>query len=877
MIQKKIDVQARKIPFQKIRKDALTRNKDLLKIKSDSYYNQLSKEELTVELHKIHEKISDNIDEMRNQLKKYQRQRHWLLWHDHSTLANYGHMLFCLRELYDPAIHVTRQEMLDKTGKDIDVQATVEEPQLYILGQSRSTVEDQMRFIPTRQQDLRELKSSTATESGIEVWDVMRFMNGDNPACEMEDGTQHGGNYGCPGCDGNICSSHDMEYTLQRKYKTLEKKKELIQAGPAGRKETLHPFKDMKINDLKRELQARGRSGEGKKEELQKELSSMLGGTTRLPALLHKSDDCNVSVEELNIEKYEVLYFEALHCSMNHIKNLLQELPHHITDIDTLIKLKEILAIQYSKDKIRGVDYRKTLIFVTIALYPIASRDVRLLLVTLCEMIEIYYAQDEVRSPKMILRLHNLCWRHGILRQRVLTPPQSLTYRKLFGLYFHSCMAHSAQLLRVASHRSTNAEMFERLFEKLSDITTKTWSKRIEDLSTNAILHLQAEKFNPAKQHVLREEREISKMAKSLPKLDNTMLPKFDLDKYAGAWTAHLKLIADYLKPGEGVWWRETEDCIEFFDGSDEPSFRSEGPQLHHFRSTSITKEQESLDACWRECLENKIKIPATKFRNESGKWELPLTCCAVEAVEDSVAEQDNSSEPETILTQRIEQEVEDLSESSDDEPVEDSDRMSGDDGLSNMDIHVDSITRGEQLQTETEGDISITMEVDPIVSDEQPQKEHQIDIENQSNQTQSKKRMRSEQETPPQEPQPKKQKLGTTLVTKTARALQQVLGTCEEVLKYDKLKQNVTKNPKSRYHTEHYEIHLAKIQILILKAYKKVFNDIQSWKDNFRLSRHREATEADLKESIQIAPLRKQLRTASELLKLWKITVHLV
>ena len=130
------------------------------------------------------------------------------------------------------------------------------------------------------------------------------------------------------------------------------------------------------------------------------------------------------------------------------------------------------------------------------------------------------------------------------------------------------------------------------------------------------------------------------------------------------------------------------------------------------------------------------------------------------------------------------------------------------------MDIHVDTITRGEQLQTET-GDISITMEVDPMVSDEQPQKEHQTNIENQSNQMQS----------PPQEPQTKKQKLGTTLVTNTTRALQQVLGTCEEVLKYDKLKQNVTKNPKSRYHTEHYEIHLAKIQILILKAYKKVFH----------------------------------------------------
>jgi len=33
-----------------------------------------------------------------------------------------------------------------------------------------------------------------------------------------------------------------MEYTLQRTYKTLEKKKELIQAGPAGRKRDLAPI-----------------------------------------------------------------------------------------------------------------------------------------------------------------------------------------------------------------------------------------------------------------------------------------------------------------------------------------------------------------------------------------------------------------------------------------------------------------------------------------------------------------------------------------------------------------------------------------------------------------------------------------------------------
>ena len=420
---------------------------------------------------------------------------------------------------------------------------------------------------------------------------------------------------------------------------------------------------------------------------------------------------------ELNLQNYEVLFFEALHCSMNHIKNVLQELPHHITDIDALIKLKEILSIQYSKDKLRGVDYRKTLIYVTIALYPVANRNIRLLLVTLCEMIEIYYAQDEARSPKMILRLHNLCWRHAIQCRKVLTPPKALTYRKLFGLYFHSCVTHSGQLLRVASHRSTNAEMFERLFEKLSDITTKAWSKRIEDLSRNAILHLQAEKGNTGSECVLKQEREISKMAKSLPKLGNTIILKSELELYADDWAAHLKLIADFLKPGEGVWWKEMEDHIEFLDGPDETCFRQEGPKLHHFRSTSITKEQELLEICWDKCLHDKVKIPATKLRGESGKWEIPPTCCSVDLMTDAGADEDSSDEPQMEVGP--EQETEELSDC-DDEPEDDDSVNEELAGSSNKEIdgvitsehpetgpqppmEADSVIDGEELQRESE------------------------------------------------------------------------------------------------------------------------------------------------------------------------------
>ena len=82
-----------------------------------------------------------------------------------------------------------------------------------------------------------------------------------------------------------------------------------------------------------------------------------------------------------------------------------------------------------SKDKLRGMDYRKTRIYITIARYQFANCEVKLLLVTLCEMIEIYYGQEENRSLKMIFHLHNLCWRRATQCRRVLTPPNKFTYR----------------------------------------------------------------------------------------------------------------------------------------------------------------------------------------------------------------------------------------------------------------------------------------------------------------------------------------------------------------------------------------------------------------------------------------------------------------
>lgn len=59
------------------------------------------------------------------------------------------------------------------------------------------------------------------------------------------------------------------------------------------------------------------------------------------------------------------------------------------------------------------------------------------------------------------------------------------------------------------------------------------------------------------------------------------------------------------------------EDHIKFFHGSREVSFRQEGPPLHHFCSTSITKEQVLLEVSWNKCLQKKSKIPAMKLRSD--------------------------------------------------------------------------------------------------------------------------------------------------------------------------------------------------------------------------------------------------------------------
>lgn len=125
-------------------------------------------------------------------------------------LRSSGFMLFLEREVFDPAAHLTSQEYKDEHG-GVDVQSIIEASHLYMLGASGAKDSDQLAFIPTLRQSLKELQftevQGTDEAPPAELREKIRFMNGDNPAVEFKEETQKGGHFGCSECTGDMGSA----------------------------------------------------------------------------------------------------------------------------------------------------------------------------------------------------------------------------------------------------------------------------------------------------------------------------------------------------------------------------------------------------------------------------------------------------------------------------------------------------------------------------------------------------------------------------------------------------------------------------------------------------------------------------------------------
>ena len=192
----------------------------------------------------------------------------------------------------------------------------------------------------------------------------------------------------------------------------------------------------------------------------------------------------------------------------------------------------------------------------------------------------------------------------------------------MFGRYFHSLVSHAALMYRIVSLRSLNTEQHERLFQQAKGISKRTTNHHAEHVITNIVQRLQ---FEESHDSAAVQETQIASLAKAVGRMKNTVITKDLMDKYSSHYQAHLERISNYLVLGRGIWWRRTTSGgAEFFDGSDTEETKAAGPQLQHFRSTSIPDVQLQLFKEWETVCTTNIELPATCIRcyNQQGTLE---------------------------------------------------------------------------------------------------------------------------------------------------------------------------------------------------------------------------------------------------------------
>ena len=145
---------------------------------------------------------------------KHQRARTLCAWHDHATILGRGFIMITIHVIFDKAVFLTSTEYKEATGEEVNVQAEVEQPEVYLLAMGTSSIEDQASLISDRIDCLQDLSLPLAASSGIQIVDTLRFFTGDKPASQFERGTQMGGTYKCGGCGVKNFMMDDQAHTL---------------------------------------------------------------------------------------------------------------------------------------------------------------------------------------------------------------------------------------------------------------------------------------------------------------------------------------------------------------------------------------------------------------------------------------------------------------------------------------------------------------------------------------------------------------------------------------------------------------------------------------------------------------------------------------
>lgn len=621
IVSEEITMEGRTIPLYDIRRSMLTNQQQYMRAHTDAEFEIMSRQEVITSLKSIHEytETDDNVTtiELVTRLKRFERTRHLMTWHDCSTIGGHSHFLIMYSTMYDPAVFYTNKEYYDKFHQHVDVQATVEQPELYIFARCPSN-DQQLLYSEIRINDIN-LATKEIEINGIQFKDIIRIFKGDNPAAQLEAGQQKGGNYFCVACKINAFKSKSIFHSQGLEHLSLQDRINKITCSHYTISRIKHNntkyFENLEHYQVVEELRERKINFrcDQSTSHLRELLKEEIHGIQRLPALMFSESSKTLS--ELNLERYEILSNEPLHDISNHTKNLYAEIPYHFKNKK---EIETILNISFKNKAARNSsDYRESLLFVTkwlLETHP--NHYITDILTSMSEIQELLYQSDNSRSSQTILRLYLTLFKHSILiHKHIENPLKSLTERKFFGAYYHSLFCHSPEQYRLISGRTANAEKEESTFNFLKTVTNLASNHHCDNVLINAIIRLQVRKQTKSSNASMTNQSFLHKIYTPIKEqLSNTFINFNWIRKYSSQYQRLLERIADYLIDDQ-VWWKEVDEGVQFLDLTTEKS-----KALHHFRSWTIKEDSTFIKECWEKCVSQKHSvIPAFKLKIKVG------------------------------------------------------------------------------------------------------------------------------------------------------------------------------------------------------------------------------------------------------------------
>lgn len=473
-----------------------------------------------------------------------------------------------------------------------------------MIAPSSSSPSDQLALVGDRIECLHELSENLQATNCVSITDRMRFFCGDKPAQQFERGTQIGGNYKCGGCGCKDAMMQDLAHALQCHWRSLADLQSLVLGGKYGNSlGTLKPLDGLKVNELREELEARGKGTSGKlKPDMQDELSSILQGAQRVPTLLVLNPQQPLA--NLNLSQYEILDCEPLHDLKGHISHLLNEVPHLLSPILKEECLK-IIENTVPKQKVSGAHYRVALMTVYLKLRKCEDVDDNIitLLESAVNMSKQLYLPDSHRHQKPFF---SSTMHHGFTMSFA-----AISFQIPKNKHSNASLEYTSMILlcmpllstNLVSLRSTNCESQERLFSQTKHISLRVTNRKPENVLPTILLSMQAkQKTQPHLDTLKQDESMVSSVSAKLPKFKGTRFSKAFLSQRLPSWEAHLERLSPYLQHG-GVWWKE-EDSYKFFDSDEECDYRPEGPSLMHFRSATLQDVHARSAKAWKYILD---------------------------------------------------------------------------------------------------------------------------------------------------------------------------------------------------------------------------------------------------------------------------------